>query len=119
MSKLGVFAVGGILISFASSSFAETFFVDCNRHGFEQSADNRAISDADLQRNRETNSGLGNGGESLDLTLNVETGDLTVTCVSTETEETPGILRVVLSDGTVLLEIPSPVGEGDPGKLTL
>jgi hypothetical protein len=90
---------------------AETFFVGCNLSGLEH------MSPENMNRvfwNRIANRGLGDGGESVDVILDLVTGDVTVECIQTPDENTPGVVYLLFPDGTLVPVGPS-VPEVDPG----
>ena len=66
-------------------------------------------------RSRIANNGIGNGGESVDVTIEATTGEVTdVSCVSTADEETGGDVTLTIN-GSPVITIPGAVDELDPG----
>ena len=91
-----------------------TSFADCNLNGLEKIKDDAKRSRAFW--NRVADKGKGNGGESVDILFDVATGDILITCVSTEDEDTAGVLSVDLGGGTIIPIGAVDFGEVDPGK---
>lgn len=95
----------------SAPAFADTFFVDCNQRGLDKMSDEQA---AKVFWNRFANKGKGNGGESIDVVVDLTTGDITVTCVSTEDEDTAGRVSLLFPDGALVDIGPVMAGEIDP-----
>lgn len=91
---------------------AETFFQDCNLKGLDKITDENKRTR--VFWNRFTDAGKGNAGESVDILVDLETGDVIVTCVSTADEDTAGQLSVQIG-GVVIPIGPVAFGEVDPG----
>ena len=94
---------------------AETFFVDCNLKGMAKMSEEQRTR---VFWNRHTNTGKGNGGEAIDVLIDLASGDQTVTCVKTADEDTRGNVYLQFPDGSVMLAGPvaDPFGEIDPGS---
>jgi hypothetical protein len=112
-SLLGACAV--FLIAFAAQSHAETYYVDCNLKGLDKVDGLQAIK---LFRNRQGNNGKGNGGESIDVLVDLDSGDTTVSCVKTADEDTAGIVSIQVG-GTIIPLGPIQSGEIDPNDINL
>jgi hypothetical protein len=101
-----------VLTGFATAGSAETFYVGCNTKGLAKMSPEQANR---VFWNRLANNGGGNGGESVDVLVDLATSDVTITCVATADENTGGTVSVQLPDGTII-----PVGplfpEVDPNE---
>ena len=112
--KTTLAATGRLLLTGTVTADDHAMFEDCNMAGLENMSDEHA---AFVWRNRFGNRGKGNGGESFDILVDVVTGDLTLTCVDTEDEDTQGTIYVAPFGGGDLIEIgPIDEEETDPGK---
>ena len=75
----------------AAPSFAATIFVGCNLKGLEKMTSEQQTK---VFFNRLANNGRGNGGESINVLVDLASGNTIVTCVKTATEDTRGNLSV-------------------------
>ena len=86
-------------------------YVDCNLKGLDKMSPEQS---ATVFWNRFADKGKGNGGESIDVVVDLETGDITVTCTTTEDEDTAGRLFLLFPDGNLVDIGPVGAGEVDP-----
>ncbi len=95
----------------ATPALAANTFVNCNLKGTEKMSPEQASK---VFFTRLANKGGGNGGETVNLLVDLATGNNVLTSVKRNgTETTPGTLTVQLPDGT-LLNLGSWFPESDP-----
>ena len=86
-------------------------YIDCNLNGLGNMTDSQS---AIVFWNRFADKGRGNGGESIDIVVDLTTGDISVTCVSTADEETAGRVFLQFPNGNLVDIGPVMAGEADP-----
>jgi hypothetical protein len=115
----------------ASAAFSQdevvVIWVNCNQSGLdrimEQAPPGAALG---VIRSRESNKGRGNGGESINVTVQLRYAPLppvrTIECIKTADEDAVGTWTILAPNGVVLFEAPldqldPALFEGDPGRL--
>ena len=97
-------------LAFAVPSYAANIFVGCNLKGLEKMSPEQQSK---VFFSRLGNKGNGNGGESLDILVDLATGNTIITCVKTADENAKGNLYVQVP-GAGIIPLGPWWGEVDP-----
>ena len=113
--------------SASSQNEVEVIWVNCNQNGLDRIMQHAPPGTAlGVVRSRESNRGRGNGGESINVTVQLRYAPLPpvriIECIKTADEDAVGTWTILAPNGVVVFQAPldeldPALLEGDPGRI--